>query len=158
MALKASAPFHSAVGKECKRREHGTHTRTGRLVCGDLTGMRRLWFGVVLDGTLYQACLTEGRALRQLLYTILFMWLVQATMESSSSGSTLSASAAFIEEHMSLHGAGLSVKVRTAVIRVLGAIGPEDEDDLGLIGEADFELLLKAGLGAFCILPAIASH
>ena len=79
-------------------------------------------------------------------------------MESSSSGSTLSASAAFIQEHMSLHGAGLSVKVRTAVIRVLGAIGPEDEDDLGLIGEADFELLLKAGLGAFCILPAIASH
>ena len=59
---------------------------------------------------------------------------------------------------MSLHGAGLSVKVRTTVIRVLGAIGPEDEDDLGLIGEADFELLLKAGLGAFCILPAIASH
>ena len=120
--------------------------------------MRRLWFGVVLDGTLYQACVTEGRALRQLLYTILFMWLVQATMESSSSGSRLSASAAFIQEHMSLHGAGLSVKVRTAVIRVLGAIKPEDEDDLGLIGEADFELILKSGLGAFCILPAIASH
>ena len=70
MALKASAPFHSAVGKQCKRREYGTHTRTGRLVCGDLTEMLRLWFGVVLDGTLYQACLTEGRALRQLLYAL----------------------------------------------------------------------------------------
>ena len=76
-------------------------------------------------------------------------------MESSSSGSRLSASAAFIEEHMSLHGAGLSVKVRTAVIRVLGAIGPEDEDDLGLIGEADFELLLKSGLGRFVFFPPL---
>jgi hypothetical protein len=59
---------------------------------------------------------------------------------------------------MSLHGAGLSVKVRTAVIRVLGVIGPEDEGDLGLIGEADFELLLRSSLGASCILPAIGSH
>ena len=79
-------------------------------------------------------------------------------MESSSSGSRLSASAAFIQEHMSLHGAGLSVKVRTAVIRVLGAIKPEDEDDLGLIGEDDFALLLRSELGACCALPAIASH
>ena len=89
--------------------------------------------------------------MRQLPYTMLFMSLVQATMESSSSGSTMSASATFIEEHMSQHGAGLSVKVRTAVIRVLGAMGPEDEDDLGLIGEADFELLLRSGLGASCM-------
>jgi hypothetical protein len=61
---------------------------------------------------------------------------------------------------MSLHGAGLSAKVRTAVIRVLGKIEPEDEDDLGLglIGEGDFALLMRSGLGASCILPSIATH
>jgi hypothetical protein len=96
--------------------------------------------------------------LPQLPFTIFFMWVVQTTMESSSSGGTLSTSFAFIKEQMLLHGAGLSAKVRTAVIRVLGKIEPEDEDDLGLIGEDDFALLMRSGLGASCILPAIASH
>ena len=79
-------------------------------------------------------------------------------MESSSSGGTLSTPSAFIKEHTSLHGAGLSENVRTAVNRVLGKIEPEDEDDLGLVGEDDFALLMRSGLGASCILPAIASH
>ena len=103
--------------------------------------------------------LDRGTCVRQLPCTILFMLLVQGTMESSSSGSTLSTSTAFIiKEHVSLHGAGLSAKVRTAVIRVLCTIGPEDEDDLGLIGEDDFALLLRSELGACCMLPAVASH
>jgi hypothetical protein len=111
-----------------------------------------------MDGTLWQACLTEGRALPQLPFTIFVTWVVQTTMESSSSGGALSTSSAFIKEHVPLHGAGLSAKVRTAAIRALGEIEPEDEDDLGLIGEDDFESLVRSGLGASCILPATASH
>jgi hypothetical protein len=111
-----------------------------------------------MDETLLQACTTEGRALPQFPFAILFTWVAQTTIESSSGGGTLSASSAFIKEHVSLHGAGLSEKFRTAVIRVLGKIEPEDEDDLGLISEEDFALFMRSGLGASCILPAIASH
>jgi hypothetical protein len=79
-------------------------------------------------------------------------------MESPSGGGTPSASAAFIKGNVSLHGAGLSEKGRAAVIRVLGEIEPVDEDDLSLFSEEDFALFVRSGLGASCVLPAMASH
>jgi hypothetical protein len=105
-----------------------------------------------MDGTLLQACTTEGRALPQLPFTILFVWVAQTTMGSSSGGDELSASSAFIKEHVSLHGAGLSEKVRAAATRVLGKIEPEDEGDFGLISEEDFALFVRSAVGSVKLL------
>ena len=58
----------------------------------------------------------------------------------------------FVADHVRRNIAGCPDKVCAGALPVLHALGPEDEDALFDIGEADFALLLRSGTGNYNVV------
>ena len=64
----------------------------------------------------------------------------------------------FVADHVRNNIAGCPVKVCAGALPVLLALGPDDEDALFDIEEADFELLLRTSPGKpKCCIPRLTS-